>query len=126
MTSSKPSASRAMASQPKSFAECWDHHARERGEQPALSDRRRSLSWREASDMSRLLARGLLALGIEPGAVVACWLPNWVELYLLRVACERAGLIWLPIAPTFRDWELHNIPSRAAPALLIVPHPFRT
>ncbi len=114
-----------MASLPKSFAECWDRQARERGEQPALSDRRRSLSWREASDLSRLLARGLLALGIEPGAVVACWLPNWLELYLLRIACERAGLIWLPIAASLREWELHNILGRATPAVLIVPERFR-
>ena len=114
-----------MASLPKSFAECWDRQARERGDQPALSDRRKSLSWREASDMSCLLARGLLALGIEPGAVVACWLPNWVELYLLRIACERAGLIWLPIAASLREWELHNILDRAAPAVLIIPERFR-
>jgi len=114
-----------MASLETSFAECWDRQARERGEQPALSDRRRSLSWREASDLSRQLARGLLALGAEPGAVIACWLPNWVELYLLRVACERAGLIWLPIAPNLREWELHNILGRAGPAVLIVPERFR-
>jgi acyl-CoA synthetase (AMP-forming)/AMP-acid ligase II len=104
-----------------SFAEHWDRHARERGDQLALSDRRRSLSWREASDLSRLLARGLLSLGAEPGSVVACWLPNWVELYLLRVACERAGLIWLPIAASLREWELQNILGRAEPDVLIVP-----
>src|SRR5712692_1548474 len=114
-----------MASLPTSFAECWDRQARERGEQPALSDRHRALSWREASEMSLLLARGLLALGTEPGAVVACWLPNCVELYLLRVACEWAGLIWLPIAASLREWELHNILGRAAPAVLIVPERFR-
>ena len=114
-----------MASLPTSFAECWDRQARERGEQPALSDRHRALSWREASEMSLLLARGLLALGAEPGAVVACWLPNCVELYLLRVACERAGLIWLPIAASLREWELHNILGRAEPAVLVVPERFR-
>jgi len=58
-----------MASLPTSFAEYWDRHARERGERTALADRRRSLSWREASESSRAIARGLLALGVEPGAV---------------------------------------------------------
>jgi len=114
-----------MGSLSTSFAECWDRQARERGERLALSDRRTSLSWRKASELSRSLARGLLAMGIEPGAVVACWLPNWVELYVLRVACERAGLIWLPIAASLREWELHNILDRAAPAVLVVPQQFR-
>jgi len=114
-----------MASLPTSFAGCWDRQARERGERPALSDRQRSLNWREASELSRRVARGLLALGAEPGAVVACWLPNCVELYVLRVACERAGLVWLPIAASLREWELHNILGRTAPAVLVVRERFR-
>jgi acyl-CoA synthetase (AMP-forming)/AMP-acid ligase II len=75
--------------------------------------------------LSHRLARGLLALGVEPGAIVACWLPNCVELYLLRVACERAGLVWLPIAASLRESELHNILERAEPAVLIVPERLR-
>ena len=113
-----------MASLPTSFAEYWDRHARERGERTALADRRRSLSWREASESSRAIARGLLALGVEPGAVVACWLPNWVESYVVRIACERAGLIWLPIAARLREWELQKILERSEPAALIVPDRF--
>ena len=70
-----------MARPPSSFAEHWDARARERGERTALSDRRQSLSWREAAEASRLLARGFLATGIPRGAVVACWLPNRVESY---------------------------------------------
>jgi non-ribosomal peptide synthetase component E (peptide arylation enzyme) len=113
-----------MASPPTSFAEYWDRHARERAQRTALADRRRSLSWREASELSRAIARGLLALGIEPGAVVACWLPNWVESYVLRIACERAGFIWLPIAARLREWELQKILERSEPAALIVPDRF--
>jgi len=113
-----------MASTPTSFAAVWDRQARERGEQTALSDRRRSLSWIDASELSRLLARGLLSLGAGPGSVVACWLPNWVESYVLRIACERAGLIWLPIAARLREWELRQILERAEPSILIVPGRF--
>jgi non-ribosomal peptide synthetase component E (peptide arylation enzyme) len=113
-----------MAKLPTSFAEYWDRHARERGRRAALADDRRSLSWREASDLSRAIARGLLALGIEAGAVVASWLPNWVESYVLRIACERAGLIWLPIAARLREWELQKILERSEPAVLIVPDRF--
>ena len=113
-----------MASPPDSFAGCWDRHARDRGKRTALGDRRRSLTWGEASELSRGIARGLLASGIGPGAVVACWLPNWVEAYVLRIACERAGLIWLPIAARLREWELQKILERSEPAVLIVPDRF--
>ncbi len=114
-----------MDSPPTSFAECWDRHACKRTQRTALADRRRSLNWREAADLSRAVARGLLALGIEPGAVVACWLPNWVESYVLRIACERAGLVWLPIAARLREWELQKILERSEPAILAVPDRFR-
>ncbi|MFL5312654.1 MAG: AMP-binding protein, partial [Myxococcales bacterium] len=113
-----------MASLPTSFADYWDRHARHRGERTAVADRRRSLSWREASESSRAIARGLAVLGIERGAVVACWLPNWVESYVVRIACERAGLIWLPIAARLREWELQKILERSNPAALIVPDRF--
>ena len=114
-----------MASLETSFAEHWDRQARERGGRLALWDHRQSLTWQQASDLSRLLARGLLALGAAPGKVVACWLPNCVELYLLRIACERAGLIWLPIAASLREWELRNILGRVEPAILIIPQRLR-
>ncbi len=113
------------SSVPTSFAECWDHQASEHGDQPALSDPFHSLTWREAADLSRRLAGGLLALGLKPGEVVACWVPNWVELYVLRIACERAGLIWLPIPANLREWELQAILDRARPSALVVPERFR-
>ena len=116
---------REMASLEISFAEHWDRQARELGGRLALWDHRQSLTWHQAADLSRHLARGLLALGAEPGDVVACWLPNSVELYLLRIACERAGLVWLPIAASLREWELHKILGRVEPAVLIVPHRLR-
>ena len=123
--SSKRCVARQVANDPTSFAECWDRQARERGDQPALSDRYGSLTWREAARLSRHLARGLLALGLEPGEVVACWFPNCVELYVLRIACERAGLIWLPIAANLREWELGAILDRARPSALVIPERIR-
>ncbi len=116
---------RQLANPSAPFAACWDDQARERGDRPALSDRGRSLTWREAAQLSRGLARGFLALGLRPGNVVACWLPNWVELYLLRIACERAGLIWLPVPANLREWELQAILDRVGPAALVIPERFR-
>jgi non-ribosomal peptide synthetase component E (peptide arylation enzyme) len=113
-----------MARPEASFAEYWDRHGRKRRPRAALADGRRSLTWSQAADLSRGIARGLRALGSEAGAVVACWLPNWVESYLLRIACERAGLVWLPITARLREWELQKILERSEPGVLIVPDRF--
>lgn len=112
-------------SAPASFAERWDRQARDRGGERALVDVRRSLTWHEAAELSGRLATGLLSLGIRPGQIVACWLPNWVEFYVLRIACERAGLIWLPIPANLREWELQVILSQAGVSALVVPQRFR-
>src|SRR3990170_6150951 len=61
------------ASPPASFADCWDRLARERGGDLALADARSALTWRDAADLSRRLARGLLLFGLKAGEVVACW-----------------------------------------------------
>ena len=113
------------ASPPASFAECWDRLARERGGDLALADSRSALTWRDAADLSRRLARGLLLFGLKAGEVVACWLPNWVDLYVLRIACERAGLIWLPIPAHLREFEVQGILQRAEPSVLVIPEGFR-
>jgi acyl-CoA synthetase (AMP-forming)/AMP-acid ligase II len=52
-------------------------------------------------------------LGLPRDAVVATWLPNWIEGYLLRYACERAGLIWLPVPRAARPHELGPILATA-------------
>ena len=123
--SSTPSGALQAVSPPTSFVECWDRQAHKSGERLALSDSRHSLTWRAAAELSRLLARGLLSLGLHPGAVVACWLPNWVELYVLRIACERAGLIWLPIPANLREREIRLVLDQARPTALVVPERFR-
>jgi acyl-CoA synthetase (AMP-forming)/AMP-acid ligase II len=114
-----------VVSAPRSFAECWDLEGRERGEELALCDRHAALTWRQAADLSARLGRGLRASGLEPGVVIACWLPNCVELYVLRIACERSGLVWLPIPASLRERELFGIIERAEPAALVVPALFR-
>jgi len=79
------------------FAGWWDLYARLRPDQLALADSEMRLTWREAALTAHRLGSALLALDLKPKDIVASWLPNWIESYVIRVACEHAGLAWLPI-----------------------------
>jgi len=72
----------------------------------ALSDEYRSLCWKDVQRWTDAVACAWIRQGLPRGAVVATWLPNWIENYLIRLACEKAGLIWLPIPRAARQREL--------------------
>jgi fatty-acyl-CoA synthase len=52
------------------------------------------------------LARGLLALGIEPGDRVGIWAPNCVEWCVTQFATASMGAIMVCINPAYRLYEL--------------------
>ena len=53
------------------------------------------------------------------------WLPNCAEWYLLRLACEQAGLFWIPVPAGQGRRELASIAERVRPAALISRGRFR-
>ena len=67
----------------------------------------------------------LLGLGLPRGATVLGWLPNCAEWYLVRLACEQAGLFWIPVPASQGARELASIMERARPAVLITKPRFR-
>jgi len=83
------------------------------------------LSYRMLERLVRRLARGLAALGVERGDVVACQLPNWWQLPALHLACLRIGAIINPLMPIFRERELEYMLGFAESRLAVVPARFR-
>src|SRR5437879_5346736 len=78
----------------------------------------RSLSWGEAAGSVRLLARGLAALGIEPGDRVALVSENRPEWVIADLAIMAAGAVTVPayVTNTVEDHRhiLGNSGARAA------------
>src|SRR5512143_1334134 len=74
----------------------------------ALVVRHQSIRWsyRELDERVSEVARGLLALGLEPGDRVGIWSPNNAEWVLTQFATARAGLILVNINPAYRASEL--------------------
>ncbi|MFQ5826453.1 MAG: AMP-binding protein, partial [Dehalococcoidia bacterium] len=77
------------------FAQIWDRNARQYPDQEALVDGRNRLTWAECQQWIDRMALGFLELGLKKDDVMVAQLPNYVELNLARVACEKAGLIFI-------------------------------
>ena len=69
------------------------------------------------------LARGLSALGIEPGDKVAIWLPNRPAWFFAQYACATIGAIVVALNPRYKAHELTYILGQSdAKALLLTDH----
>lgn len=110
---------------PMTAADFCDQNARKFGEKEALVDGRRRLTWRQVKELSDRLALGLLDLGLERDAKLLVQLPNWAELFLVRLACEKAGLRMISVTPNFRYAELAPIVQFTRPQAAIVPWNYR-
>jgi fatty-acyl-CoA synthase len=71
------------------------------------------------------VARGLLALGIEPGDRVGIWSPNNAEWVTLQYATAKAGAILVNINPAYRTSELAYALGQSGVSTLVLAHGFR-
>src|SRR5205823_2958456 len=62
-------------------------------------------SWREFDERVDAAARGLVALGIQPGEHVAIWATNVPEWVVLQFATARIGAVLVTINPAYRPFE---------------------
>lgn len=109
----------------ETITEAVTRHAGERPDRTALTDGVTSLSWHEVKSWMDDAAGWLLGLGLPRGATVLGWLPNCLEWYLIRLACEQAGLFWVPVPTSQGRRELASILERTRPSILITKEHFR-
>jgi long-chain acyl-CoA synthetase len=87
--------------------------ASERGEDVALrypsAEGLRSISYRELGRRARAIARGLIALGVEPGGVVAILCSTRVEWTLCEAGAVCAGAVLAPIYHTSSPPECEHV-----------------
>jgi non-ribosomal peptide synthetase component E (peptide arylation enzyme) len=109
----------------KTLSDFWKTNARDCPEREAVVDSRTRLTWREADRWIDRFALGLLERGLKKDQVIVIQLPNCVELCLLRVACERAGLLCLPVLRTLRQREMEYILNGVEAVGVVFPWKFR-
>lgn len=90
------------------YAGALARHSAAAPEAIAFADAEHALS---RSDARRWIdaAGAALARALPRDAVLSAWLPNSIEHYVLRFACETAGVVWLPVPYAAGAAELRAI-----------------
>ena len=86
----------------------------------------RRWTYRELDDEINVVARGLMALGIEPGQRVGIWAPNCAEWTIVQYASAKIGSVLVNINPAYRTHELSYVLNQAGVRTLISATTFKT
>lgn len=91
----------------------------------ALVDRRNRLTYAELDTKVEQVARGLQAVGIERGDVIAHQLPNRNEGAILHLAALRLGVVINPIITIYRRSEVEYMLEKLGTTMYVAPSEFR-
>ncbi|EFK09385.1 AMP-binding enzyme [delta proteobacterium NaphS2] len=109
----------------RTLSDVWEQNAKAYPNDEAIADAHTRLTWSEANKWIDRLALGFLELGFQKDDMVVIQLPNSVELCLLRIACERAGLLFSPVLRTWRQKEMDNTLNLLEAVGVVIPWKFR-
>jgi long-chain acyl-CoA synthetase len=96
------------------------HHARERGERPAMTFEGRTITWAELDAGASRVANALVAAGCKPGDRVAYLGKGTDEFFELMFGIAKAGAVIAPIQWRLAAPEVVQVLSDAQPTLLFV------
>ena len=94
----------------------------------ALISRHQGIRWtyRELDERVDVIARGLLALGLQPGERIGIWSPNNAEWVLTQFAAARVGLILVNVNPAYRAYELEYALRKVGCRALVLAPSFKS
>ena len=83
-------------------------------------------TYRQLQAACDLLARGLMACGIQKGERVGIWSPNYAEWVITQFATAKIGAILVNVNPACRVHELEYALQQSGCRALIVAPPYKT
>jgi non-ribosomal peptide synthetase component E (peptide arylation enzyme) len=107
------------------LTECFQRAASRYPDKTAIIEKTRRLTYSQLRTMVDDLAGNLLDLGLSPGEVVAVQSKNAAEQPLVHLACNRVGLLYMPVHDSWRDIELKHLLKLAKAQVLVIPGEYR-
>ena len=96
-----------------------DRAAERFGAREALYYQGKRWSFDDLKAEANRVAKGLLALGIQPGEKVSLWMPNRPEWIATMFAVMQIGAILVPINTRFRTADLQYVVRQSKSTTLI-------
>lgn len=107
------------------WSNLWDRNAKNFPNKEAIVDHKTRLTWRQAKLAIDRLALGFMDLGYKKDDAIVAELPGWVEMMLVRIACEKAGLLVAPVLRSFREFEMKHTMSLLEAKGVVIPYKWR-
>ncbi len=109
----------------ETLSDLYENNARKYPDREGLVDSVHRLTWYQANQWIDRLALGFLDLGMKKDEMLVIQLPNMVEVPLIRVACEKAGLLCLQSLRTYRHAEMGHILKNLDATGVVIPWEYR-
>ncbi len=108
-----------------SMGDVWDRNAALYPDREAVVDEKNRYTWKQAQMAINRFALGLAEMGFKKDDILVLQLPNVAELPLLRVGCEKAGVMCLPVLRNLRTREVEYILSHLKVRGIVIPWNYR-
>ncbi len=102
------------------YGELVDQAAATYGDKVYMTFGEQCWSFRQVKDEVNRAARGLMALGIQPGEHVSLWLVNRPEWIFIQFGLAKIGAVLVPINTQFRTADLDYVVRQSDTRTLIV------
>src|SRR6476620_8470497 len=86
----------------------------------------RRYTYAELNSEIDVVARGLLALGVEKGDRVGIWAPNCADWVIVQYAMAKVGAILVNVNPAYRTHELAYVLNQSGARALVAATSFKT
>lgn len=103
----------------------WEANAAAIPDEEAIVDSTSRLTWFEAVKMIHRLTATFLELGLKKDDVILCQLYNSIPLTLVRLACEKAGILVAMVGTKFRETEIEAVLGKTEAVGAVLPARFR-
>lgn len=113
---------------PMTIGAAFDRAVERYSDREALVVRHQNLrySWAQLAEQVDRCARGLLALGLQPGERVGIWSPNNAQWCITQFATAKIGVVLVNINPAYRVNELEYALKQSGCRWLICADAFKT
>jgi non-ribosomal peptide synthetase component E (peptide arylation enzyme) len=109
----------------ESIADLWDKNASLIPQKEALVDSKGRVTWLQVKALSDNLALAFLRRDYKKDDVIHVILPNCIDSFIVRLACEKAGIVALTSLMTLREAELEYVIKTFEVKGIVLPWQFR-